>query len=1123
MSKLASESQPASIVNPEWYLATYPDVAASGMDPQDHYSKYGLAEGRIPRQLKSHVLETATWGGFSKLAIHDLIKWHKSSNDDHEKSYACWALARWYASGLDWASALNHLQMITLPLTPLINRTAFTLLRSEILVQCGLQVPAQECVQLEIDARGPLSDLCLSAANVYLPTGADGYSREAIKLHWINQIFESEKLYPLVKAERIAELTIDNVKCAERSDPIWEEHAKISVIMPAYNSEDYIQTAIRGLFAQTWQNIEILIVDDGSTDNTVRKILDLAKLDTRIKLLRQPTNKGSYAARNLALQHATGIFIVNHDSDDWSHSQRLELMIRPLQADTSIVATIANWVRCEPNLHFKTWRIENHLIEPSVSTMMFRTDAIRRLGGWDEVRVAADYELSRRLLHYYGAEAVVDVLPGIPLVFARQLPNSLTMATGTHVRTSLFGLRKLYTSLAESWRSTLEHPSSLKLKPGEDSRPFPVPLSMLNKYISDIPNFDWLLIGNFSQDSTHSDTQEVLLSELISSGARVALFHWPDYSDPRDISRTILSLAVNKKITIVLAEQTIHAPHAAIIDSKLLEHPLDNLPVIKGYKGCHIINSQEQLKSLIDNLTAKSVTPLLIKQPLQGTGYLPPEPSNSRAEKFKASTNDSAELHANVDESFFDAEWYLERYPDVLKAGIDPREHYINNGYKEGREPGPDFNTPWYQQQCPAALSSGISPLVHYEKIGRSSGYNPRHPTLKGSQTLREGSPTILLCAHAADTELFGAERSLLDILDACIELKLNIIVSVPSLINKKYVEDLRSRAVAVTCIFTQPWNCSIPPCKIAIERFRDIIQNYDVDLVQVNTVMLREPLMAAKQAGVPSIVHAHESPLHDAALCAAIGLSAEKIKAHILEASDYLIANSEFTATHLNKPDATYVVGGMIDAKAFNVPNVVNKERITAALISSNSPKKGLQDFLQLALELAPDTTNIQLMLIGPHTPAVAALKKLEDRGQLPTNISLIPYTSTALDAISKANIVLNLSHCQETFGRTLLEGMAAGRPVLAYRWGALPELVDDGVQGHVVEYGDIKAIADRIRQMCRNPKKIRTLGTAGRKHAKRYNLRRVCKQLEAAYAVVLGSIEPNPTQILPQADNSV
>lgn len=1107
MSKSDLELQLLPLVDPEWYLSTYPDVANSGMDPNEHYKNFGAKEGRLPRRLKAYTLESALWGGFSKLAEPDLVALQHGSLDRDEQSYASWALARWYASILDWPSALKYVQTISSAQSSLLNRTGLALLRSEILMRSGQISAAQRCVLLEMEAQGISNDLCLAAANTALPPdGTEEGCSESSLLYWVNRIFSSAELRSVIKHDSDCELHIDNIKCTTGEGPSCDQPLTITVIMPAYNAEQFIQTALRSVMAQTWVNLEIMVVDDCSSDNTIQKVLELAKNDSRIKLLRQRTNKGAYAARNLALKHATGMFVVNHDSDDWSHSQRLELMIAPLLADSKTMAAMASWVRCYPSLYFHTWRTENHLIEPSVSTMMFRTEAIRRLGGWDEVRVAADYELYKRFLKYYGPETIANVLMSTPLVFARHCPDSLTMSARTHVRTSLFGLRNLYASLADTWHSNTADPYSLHLKLGDEPRPFPAPLPMLNNQSSESLNFDLLLIADFSEQSASINVQRTLLYRLVQSGTRIALFHWPDYSQPRDISPEVLGHAVADSVTFILAEQTIFAPYVVVVDGKLLQHPLDKLPVLRGLHTCHIIDSDEQARlfEISSNLGTPSPTAGQSVM-LSSADTLSPHYDDRPATTANSQSVDQNCEIADV-KYFFDSEWYLQNYPDVSQAGIDPRHHYITNGYIEGREPGPDFNTDWYYQQCPIARSSGLSPLVHYEQIGRHAGYDPHHPTISGELKFKEKRPTILLCAHSANSEIFGAERSLIDILDACKELQLNTVVSVPSIKNLEYIDALRHRAVAVICIPTQLWCHNTPPSLIAIERFRAIIQKYGVNLVQANTIMLREPLAAARQENIPSIIHAHESPMHDTALCASIGLPPETIRSHILEASDFIIANSAFTAKHLNKLEATYIVSNVIDAKAFNIPNVVDKENITAALISSNIPKKGIQDLLQLALELSTDTPNLRLLLIGPHTPAIAALKTLESRGQLPRNISLIPYTRTPQEAISAANIVLNLSHCEETFGRTLLEGMAAGRPVLAYRQGAVPELIEDGVQGHTFEYGDIKAIANRLRQLSLNTKKIRTLGTAGRKRAKQYNIKRMSKQLGTAYHAILG-----------------
>ena len=71
---------------------------------------------------------------------------------------------------------------------------------------------------------------------------------------------------------------------------------------------------------------------------------------------------------------------------------------------------------------------------------------------------------------------------------------------------------------------------------------------------------------------------------------------------------------------------------------------------------------------------------------------------------------------------YFDKKWYLKTYPDVKKSGIDPVEHYLKSGWKEGRNPGPKFNTNWYLNRYKDVKEAKINPLVHYEKHGKYEG-----------------------------------------------------------------------------------------------------------------------------------------------------------------------------------------------------------------------------------------------------------------------------------------------------------------------------------------------------------------------------------------------------------------
>lgn len=75
---------------------------------------------------------------------------------------------------------------------------------------------------------------------------------------------------------------------------------------------------------------------------------------------------------------------------------------------------------------------------------------------------------------------------------------------------------------------------------------------------------------------------------------------------------------------------------------------------------------------------------------------------------------------------YFDANWYLEKYPDLIKAGIKPEEHYLRFGGFEARNPGPRFDSAFYLKAYPDVLAEGINPLLHFELYGKAEGRLPK-------------------------------------------------------------------------------------------------------------------------------------------------------------------------------------------------------------------------------------------------------------------------------------------------------------------------------------------------------------------------------------------------------------
>ena len=98
---------------------------------------------------------------------------------------------------------------------------------------------------------------------------------------------------------------------------------KVSVIIPVYNVEKYLRECLDSVINQTLKDIEIICIDDGSTDNSLSILKEYAKKDKRIKVINQE-NKGLSGARNTGIENATGEFIGFVDSDDWIDSNFYE-------------------------------------------------------------------------------------------------------------------------------------------------------------------------------------------------------------------------------------------------------------------------------------------------------------------------------------------------------------------------------------------------------------------------------------------------------------------------------------------------------------------------------------------------------------------------------------------------------------------------------------------------------------------------------------------------------------------------------------------------------------------------------------------------------------------------------
>ena len=114
-----------------------------------------------------------------------------------------------------------------------------------------------------------------------------------------------------------------------------KEFIMVSVLIPAYNAEKTINRCIESILHQAYENIEVIIVNDGSTDNTLSILSNYAKIDRRIAIYNQ-TNKGVSATRNVCLKNAHGDYVLYVDADDWIEANMIQQMLE-LMKDADIV------------------------------------------------------------------------------------------------------------------------------------------------------------------------------------------------------------------------------------------------------------------------------------------------------------------------------------------------------------------------------------------------------------------------------------------------------------------------------------------------------------------------------------------------------------------------------------------------------------------------------------------------------------------------------------------------------------------------------------------------------------------------------------------------------------------
>ena len=539
------------------------------------------AKNRI-KKLKYSLYEL----GFTKKALNELEKIVAKPPNKHVEKLAAWELALWHANQYSELGAKKSLDFLSIVKKDEKDRgylRRIAILQAECLEILGeknqAKIVINEALQLEEHA-----DLYLAYANLE--------ENLTQRLVWINKVLSIYDMQSITLTKSDSITAYDSLEAKTEIVADDTQQAKVTVLMPVYNAEDVLHTSINSILNQTWSNLEIIVIDDCSTDNTIKVAEQISSKDNRVKLVKAEKNGGAYIARNLGLQIATGDFVTINDADDWSHPEKLEVQVKHLLRNKEAIANTTQQARATEDLTFYRRGKPGEYLFPNMSSLMFRRmPVMEKLGYWDCVRFGADGEFKRRLKLVFGDNAVVDIKTG-PYSFQRQSIGSLTGNEVFGFHGYFMGARKEY---FDSYSYHHEIATSYKYDFPTTERLYPVPEPMLpERQKSTVRHFDVIIASEFRLlgGTNMSNVEEIKAQKQMGLKTGLIQLYRYDFQSEKQTNPKVRELIDGKNVQMLVYGEDVSC------DVLIVRHP----PVLQEWQ------------KYIPNVNARTVK-VIVNQP----------------------------------------------------------------------------------------------------------------------------------------------------------------------------------------------------------------------------------------------------------------------------------------------------------------------------------------------------------------------------------------------------------------------------------------------------------------------------------------------------------------------------